>query len=70
MQSKNTSDWVVKKCKAKKNHQLKSLVQLRPRNFNHLLLQKMHKNLLGVFPTMNGVVTLGHLLYIGDDTKR
>ena len=50
--------------------------QLGPRSLyqaNYLLLtftSKAHNNLQGVFPTMIGVVTLGHLLFIGDQTKK
>ena len=31
---------------------------------------KAHNNLQGVFPTMIGFVTLGHLLFIGDHAKK
>ena len=31
---------------------------------------KAHNNLQGVFPTMIGFVTLGHLLFIGDQAKK
>ena len=40
---------------------------------NYLLLtftSKAHNNLQGVFPTMIGFVTLGHLLFIGDRAKK
>jgi len=33
-------------------------------------LKAHHNNLQGVFPTMIGFVTLGYLLFLGDDAKK
>ena len=59
------------------NQQLKALISVRAKKFIpnqiYLLLtftSKAHNNLQGVFPTMNGFVTLGHLLFIGDQAKK
>ena len=57
------------------NQQLKALISTRAKKFiaNYLLLtftSKAHNNLQGVFPTIIGFVTLGHLLFIGDQAKR
>ena len=55
------------------NQQLKAL---GPRSLylaNYFLLtftSKAHYNLQGIFPTMIGFVTLGHLLFIGDQAKK
>ena len=67
MLNKNT--WGIKKCKAKKNQRLKALILARAKKFiatvaNYLLQTftiKAHNNLQGVFPTMIGFVTIGHL---------
>ena len=57
------------------NQQLKALNLLGPRSLhlaNYLLLtftSKAHDNLQGVFPTMIGFFTLGHLLFRGSCKK-
>ena len=59
------------------NQQLKALISVRAEKFipSHLFVtitftSKAHNNLQGVFPTMIGFVTLGHLLFIGDQAKK
>ena len=59
------------------NQQLKALISVRAKKFipSHLFVpvtftSKAHNNLQGVFPTMIGFVTLGHLLFIGDQAKK
>ena len=56
------------------NQQPKALISVRAKKFISSQLfvtnSKVHNNLQGVFPTMIGFVTLGHLLFIGDQEKR
>ena len=57
------------------NQPLKALISARAKKFiaNHLLqtfTSKEHNNSQGVFPTMIGFVTLGHLLFIEDCAKK
>ena len=55
------------------NQQLKALISVRAKKFipSHLFVTlKAHNNLQGVFPTKIGFVTLGHLLFIGDQAKK
>ena len=57
------------------NQPLKALISARAKKFiaNHLLqtfTSKEHNNSQGVFLTMIGFVTLGHLLFIGIVQKR
>ena len=59
------------------NQQPKALISVRAKKLismaNYLLLtftSKAHNNLQGVFPTMIGFVTLGHLLFIRDHAKK
>ena len=59
------------------NQQLKALISVKAKKFIYLAIyllltftSKSHNNLQGVFPTMIGFVTLGHLLFIGDQAKK
>ena len=57
------------------NQPIKALISARAKKFiaNHLLqtfTSKECNNSQGVFPTMIGFVTLGHLLFIGDCAKK
>ena len=55
------------------NQQLKALISARAKKFIPSQLtftSKAHNNLQGVFPTIIGFVTLGHLLFIGIMQKR
>ena len=58
------------------NQQLKALISVRDKKFtpSHLFVTNFYfkgiHNLQGVFPTMIGFVTLGHLLFIGDQAKK
>ena len=58
------------------NQQLKALISTRAKKFipSQLITSnfyfKARKNVQGVFPTMIGFVTLGHLLFIGDQAKK
>ena len=64
MLNKNT--WGVKKGRGQEEPATKS-------SAIYLLLtftSKAHNNIQGVFPTMIGFVTLGHLLFIADQAKR
>ena len=51
----------------------KALISARAKKFipsQQFVTSKAHNNLQGVFPTMIGFVTLGHLLFRGSCKKR
>ena len=53
------------------NQQLEALISARAKKFiASQLFVTPHNNLHGVFPTMIGFVTLGHLLFTGDHAKK
>ena len=71
----NKNTWGVKKCEAKKNQRPKALISVRAKKFipsQQFITNfyfKARSNLQGVFPTMIGFVTLGHLLFRGSCKK-
>ena len=57
------------------NQRLKTLILARAKKLiaNHLsqtFTSKAHNNLQGVFSTMIDIVTLSHILFIGDEAKK